>query len=90
MWLFDLLKLPGNIAQILKNQEKIMATLADVKAAADAQTTVIDSVVALLTSLSDKIANLEPNQQAIDDLAAEIAAQTQELASAVTANTPAA
>ena len=67
-----------------------MATLADLKAAVDAEKTVIESAVTLLQGLAEKVKNLEPNQEAIDALAAEIAGDTQELADAVTANTPSA
>lgn len=88
MWLW-LILLTFGVVYLIKQGVGIMATLADVKAAVDAEKTVVDSAVTLLQGLTEKIKNLEPNQQAIDDLAAEVAAETQSLADAVTANTPA-
>ncbi len=69
---------------------KIMATLADVQAAVTAEDTVIDSAVALIQGLAAQVAALQPNQAAIDALAADIKAKSDSLAAAVAANTPAA
>ena len=54
-----------------------------------AQTTVIDSVVTLLTSLADQIRNLPATTVAINALADSVEAQTKKLSDAVVANTPA-
>lgn len=67
-----------------------MATLTDVQAAVTAEDTVVDSAIVLLTGLAAQIAALQPNQAAIDALAADVTAKTAALAAAVTANTPAA
>lgn len=78
------------IAKLTAQGDMIMATLADLQAAVAAEDTVIDSAVTLLQGLSAQIAALTPNQAAIDALAADVAAKTQALADAITANTPAA
>lgn len=67
-----------------------MATLKDVQDAVAAEKTVTDSAVALLNGLAAQVAALTPDQAAIDQLAADIKAQTDALAAAVTADTPAA
>ncbi len=77
------------LKQILHNQNKIMATLQDVQDAVTAEDTVIDSAIVLLQGLAQQIADLKPNQAAIDALAADVKAKSDALAAAVTANTPA-
>jgi hypothetical protein len=69
---------------------QIMATLSDVQAAVTAEDTVVDSAIALLQGLAAQIAALQPNQAAIDALAADVTSKTTALAAAVAANTPAA
>ncbi len=64
------------------------ASLADVQAAVTAEDTVVDSAIALLQGLAAAVAALQPNQAAIDALAADITSKTQALADAVVANTP--
>ena len=64
------------------------ASLADVQAAVTAEDTVVNSAIALLQGLAAAVAALQPNQAAIDALAADITAKTQVLADAVVANTP--
>lgn len=49
-------------------------------------TTAVDSAAALIDGLQDKVANLEPNQAAIDALAAEIAGNKAKLIKAMEAN----
>jgi hypothetical protein len=66
-----------------------MATLQDVQAAVAAEDTVVDSAIALLQGLAAQVAALQPNQAAIDALAADITAKTSALSEAVVANTPA-
>lgn len=80
----------AKLTQILTNQGVIMATLTDVQAAVTAEDTVIDSAIVLLQGLAAQVAALQPNQAAIDALAADIGGKTQALADAVAANTPAA
>ena len=70
--------------------DTIMATLKDVQDAVTAEDTVVDSAIALLQGLATQVAALQPNQSAIDALAADINAKTSALANAVAANTPAA
>jgi hypothetical protein len=78
------------LAAILSNQEKIMATLADIQAAVAAEKTVEDSVVALLGQISQQLkdaiaANDPAAMQAVVD---QIDANTAALSKAVTDNTP--
>jgi hypothetical protein len=77
------------LAAILNNQEKMMATLADIQAAVAAEKTVEDSVVALLGQISQQLkdaiaANDPAAMQAVVD---QIDANTKALSDAVTANT---
>lgn len=69
-----------------------MASLADIRAAVEAQATVEQSVITLLQQLAqelrDALANNDP--AAMQQLVDQINAQTQALSEAVTANTPAA
>ncbi len=78
----------GTLVRLSQQMEKLMATLADVQAAVAAEDTVIDSAIALLKGLAQQIADLKPNQAAIDALAADVGAKTKALADAVVANTP--
>jgi hypothetical protein len=73
---------------IINQGANIMATLSDLQAAVTAEDTVIDSAITLLNGLAAQVAALQPNQAAIDALAADISAKTAQLANAVTANTP--
>ncbi len=67
--------------------DKIMSTLADLQAAVTAEDTVIDSAVTLIQGLAAQVAALQPNQAAIDALAADIKAKSDGLAAAVAAGT---
>jgi hypothetical protein len=77
------------LIRILELLEKIMATLNDVQMAVAAEDSVVDSAITLLKGLAAQVAALQPNQAAIDALAADITAKTQSLADAVVQNTPA-
>ena len=85
-------RIEAQLEAILKKEKQIMASIDDVIAAAAAEKTVADSVVELLNRLTqllkDAIATNDPAkvQAALD----AINANKQELADAVTANTPAA
>lgn len=65
-------------------------TLATIQQLVTAEDTVADSVIALLTGFAAQVKALQPNQAAIDALAADITAKTKALSDAVVANTPAA
>jgi len=82
-------KIISNQQILIQNQNKIMATLADIQTEVAAEDTVIDSAIALLNGLAAQVAALQPNQEAIDALAADITAKTQALSQAVVTNTPA-
>lgn len=77
------------LAEILHNQKLIMSTLADLQAAVTAEDTVIQSAITLIQGLAAQIAALQPNQAAIDALAADVSAQATALGTAVAAGTPA-
>jgi peptidoglycan hydrolase CwlO-like protein len=70
--------------------KKMATTLADLQTEVSQEDTVIDSALALISGLAAQVAALQPNQAAIDALAADIKAKSDSLAAAVTANTPAA
>jgi predicted exporter len=85
-----LLILISNIFLLIQNS-KIMGDLSALLAKVQAEETVEASVITLLQNLSAQLKNLPANDQpAIDALAAQIDTDTQALAAAVTANTPAA
>lgn len=75
---------------ILKKLEQMAKSLADVQADVTAEDTVVDSAITLLKGLAAQVAALQPNQAAIDALAADIEAKTASLSQAVVDNTPAA
>lgn len=85
----DLSEVKNLLHKILNNQRYIMATLQDLQAAVAAEDTVIDSAITLINGLAAQIAALQPDQAAIDALAADVKAKADALSAAVTANTPA-
>lgn len=83
----------GNLNNLLTTMEHhIMSALDDLQAAVTAESTVIDSAVALLSGLKVQLdaAIAAGNPAALTQLSTDIGAATQKLADAVTANTPAA
>jgi hypothetical protein len=82
----------GKIDKILIDLEKIMASLDETLAAVQAETTVDDSIIALLNGLAAQIAagGLSAADQAkVDAIFAQAQANAQKVSDAVTANTPA-
>ena len=78
---------------ILNKLEKIMASLDETLAAVNAESTVDDSIIALLQGLAAQIAagGLSPADQAkVDAIFAAAQANSVKVSAAVTANTPAA
>lgn len=78
---------------ILNKLEKIMASLDETLAAVNAESTVDDSIIALLQGLAAQIAagGLSPADQAkVDQIFASAQANAAKVSAAVTANTPAA
>lgn len=89
-------ELVGMLRTIIRNQEKIMATLDEVLADVTAETTLIASLGTLITGLKDQLAaaladtTLPPEVQAkVDAIFAAAEANKTALANAVSANTPA-
>lgn len=83
--------------RLLTKLESIMTDLSKLQADVTAQTDTIQSAVTLLSGLSQQIAALKnagtsdkATQDAIDALASTVEQNSQALAAAVTANTPAA
>jgi hypothetical protein len=76
---------------ILDRQELIMATMDDLKAAVSRNTSVDDSVLALLQGISQQLKDAQAanDPKAIADVIAQLDANTQKMTDAVTANTPA-
>jgi hypothetical protein len=79
---------PGALAAMHQTLHTIMADLTKLQADVAAQKTAIDSAITLLNGLAAQIAALPAEQGAIDQLAADVSAQTASLAAAVTAGTP--
>jgi hypothetical protein len=78
---------------ILHQLEKIMASLDETLAAVQAESTVDDSIIALLNGLAAQIAagGLSPADQAkVDAIFAAAQSNSTKVSAAVTANTPAA
>ena len=80
------------IGQLLNREINIMATMQDIQAHIASQSTVEDSVVALLSQVSQQLkdAQAQNDPAAVQAVIDQIDANTQKLTDAVTANTPAA
>ena len=69
---------------------KMSAALDRLTASVQAENTVIDSVLVLLSQLADEVRNTDPDDEdALNSLADGIDAKAEAIAAAVTANTPA-
>lgn len=77
------------LKKILKKEDKIMATMQDLRAAVERNTSVDDSVIAMLQGISQQLkeANAQNDPQAIQDLISQLDANTQKMSDAVKANT---
>lgn len=75
--------------KILKKVNKLMATMQDLKAAVERNTSVDDSVLALLSGISQQLkdAQAQNDPAAIDEVIRQLDANTQKMTDAVTANT---
>ncbi len=69
-------------------KELVMTSMDSLTQAVAAEATVVQSAITLLQGLAAQIAALKPDQAAIDELAASVKVQTDDLAAAVAANTP--
>lgn len=82
------------LTSILLKENAVMASIQEVIAATEQQKTVLDSLVTFVQGLKDQIANLPgittALQAQIDQIFANVQANTQEAADAMVANTPAA
>lgn len=77
---------------VIEDTEIIMATMDELKAAVTRNTSVDDSVLALLQGISQQLKDAQAanDPQAIADVIAQLDANTQKMTDAVTANTPSA
>jgi chromosome segregation ATPase len=82
--------LQNEIGLILDRQELIMATMADLEAAVTRNTDVDESVLTLLAGISQQLKDAQGDPAKIADVIAKLDANTQKMADAVSANTPAA
>lgn len=73
---------------LTKKQEMIMLDLTALQTAVETETTVEESVIVLLNQLASDLAAAQGNQTAIDAVVAQMTANADSLAAAVTANTP--
>jgi hypothetical protein len=80
------------LKKILKKEENLMATMQDLRSAVERNTSVDDSVLALLSGISQQLKDAQASNdpQAIQDVINQLDANTQKMTDAVTANTPAA
>lgn len=80
------------LKQILKKESLIMATMQELQAAVQRNTSVDDSVITLLQGISQQLkdAQAQNDPKAIQDVITQLDADTQKMTDAVTANTPAA
>lgn len=78
------------LAALRAKEDLLMADLTAIQTAVTNETTVEQSAIALLTSLSAQIASLKNDPAALQALADSINTSSTALAAAVTANTPAA
>lgn len=78
------------LKKILKEEEKIMATMQELRSAVERNTSVDDSVLTLLAGISQQLkdAQAQNDPQAIQDVINQLDANTQKMTDAVTANTP--
>ena len=83
-------RIEAMLQSLISQGTTLMTDLTQLKAAVDAEGTVVQGAVTLIEGLAAKIAALPPDQASIDALAAEVKGQSDALAAAVAANTPAA
>lgn len=73
---------------ILKQQGAIMAALDDLTAQVAQTKTVVDSAIALINGIADRIAAAGTDPQKLNDLTTSLKSETDSLAAAVASNTP--
>jgi chromosome segregation ATPase len=84
-----LAQLATEIQALTQGIEAMQAELERLTTEVAESKTVNLSAIALLNGLAERIRNLEPTREAINKLASDLSGSTDELAAAVTANTPA-
>jgi len=79
------------LEKISKKVNKLMATMQDLRAAVERNTSVDDSVLTLLSGISQQLkdAQAQNDPQAIQDIINQLDANTQKMSDAVKANTKA-
>lgn len=76
--------------KLLKKVNKLMATMQELKAAVERNTSIDDSVLTLLEGISQQLKDAQANDdpQAIQDIINQLDANTQKMTDAVSKNTP--
>ena len=86
----EVVELKQGIQTLIGKVIKMSAQLDKLTQEVSETNTVIDSAIALLSSLSDQIRNLKDDPAKLEQLANDLDAKQTELANAVAANTPSA
>ena len=81
--------LEGKLRVITHQQEKMMSDLSEIQAEVTRNTEVDQSAITLLNGLAAQIEQIKTDPAAIQALANELRASSDDLAAAVVANTPA-
>ena len=78
------------LIQVIRKENYIMATIQDINAAIAAESSVDDSIIALLNGIVQQLKDAQASNDpaAIDVVIAGITANTKKIQDAVTANTP--
>lgn len=79
----------GDFRRLLDMGEIIMATLADLRTAVEANTAVVQSAITLIDGLADKIEDLKNDPEELQALADQLRSDSTLLGNAVAVNTPA-
>jgi len=79
------------LSQLIKKVDKIMATMQELRDSVQRNTDVDEGVVTLLQGVSQQLKDAQAlnDPQAVQDVITQLDANTQRMADAVTANTPA-
>lgn len=82
--------LSEKVNKLITQQGKTMLNLDVLRTQLEAETNAVTAAIALINALADEVRAAAGNQDAVNALADQFAAQAQALADAVAANTPAA
>jgi hypothetical protein len=83
-------RIDANVKLLLEMEKKLMATAQDVLTAVQGETTVEQSVIALLDQISAMLQAAKTDPSVLDQVVSLVTSNKQALADAVTRNTPSA